>query len=103
MFSLYSFVVATFSNRCVWHLPHTKVLVKEEIKEDRPLRTLVCSHTGGSRERPGDEEAGPVRVPGQRGDLHQPAGGPVAGEYILCTSWGPPYPAPPPRWTVSCS
>ena len=44
------------------------------------LQLCVFYHAGRRRERTGDEETGAVWFPGQRGDLHKPAGGPATGE-----------------------
>lgn len=79
----FSLFVPHFPNyhKCMWFLFPTKVPAKEEGKgKKRSLRMLasflmsswflVCFPTGGGRERPGDEEAGSLGVPGQRRDLH---------------------------------
>lgn len=46
------------------------------------VRFLLCSAgRAGCWQRPGDAEVGALGFPGQRGDLHQPAGGPLVGEH----------------------
>lgn len=47
----------------------------------QPGSFLCCTGRARCWQRSGDAEAGALRFPGQRGDLHQPAGSPLVGEH----------------------